>query len=195
MNSPKVIAITGGIGAGKSVVSRALRSMGFEVYDCDSEARRLQDSDPEMRRLIAAEVCADAVGTDGRLDRKTLARCVFADPEKLAALNRIVHGAVAADLSQRIGQAASRGVGLFFVETAILYESGFDRLVNEVWEVTAPEEVRIERVCRRNGLTPEEVKARIAAQNRARHNHHHIILNDGKTPVLPQILDELTRRV
>ena len=195
MNTPKVIAVTGGIGAGKSVVCRILRSLGFEVYDCDSRARRLQDTDPQMRRRIAEEVCPEALDADGRLDRKALARTVFSDPAKLEALNRIVHGAVAADLRSHIEQAAARGAQLFFVETAILYESGFDRMVSEVWEVTAPEQTRIARVMARNGLSADEVKARIAAQNHAQHNHHHIIINDGKTPLLPQILDELTRRI
>lgn len=195
MKTPKVIAITGGIGAGKSVVSRVLRSLGFEVYDCDSQARRLQDSDLEMRRRIAEEVCPDALDSEGNLNRAALAQCVFSDSAKLAALNRIVHSAVAADLLARISEAAERGADMFFVETAILYESGFDRMVSEVWEVTSPEEIRIERVKARSGLSAEEVKARIAAQSRAEHNHHHIIKNDGKTPILPQILDELTRRV
>ncbi len=193
MSAPQVIAITGGIGSGKSVVSRVVASMGFPVYDCDSRARRLQDSDPEMRRRIAEEVTPEALNPDGTLNRAALGQCVFANPDKLLRLNEIVHGAVAADLRAEI--ARFRGP-LFFVETAILYESGFDRLVDAIWEVTAPEELRISRVMARNGLSAAEVKARIDAQRPAGVNpSHYLIINDGETPVLPQILYELTRRI
>lgn len=193
MSRPEVIAVTGGIGSGKSVVCHVLRAMGFPVYDCDSRARRLQDSDPLMRRRIAEEVTPEALNPDSSLNRAAIARCVFADSDKLCRLNRIVHGAVAADLTAEI--AACR-TPFFFVETAILYESGLDRIVDSVWEVTAPEELRINRVKARNGLSADEVRARIASQHPAGSNSsHYIIINDGETPVLPRILDELTRRI
>lgn len=191
----KVIAITGGIGSGKSVVSRILRSMGYSVYDCDSQARRLQDTDADMRLRIGREVTPDALNADGTLNRKALAQCVFSNPEKLLILNRIVHGAVAADLRRKI-ESDTSGRGVFFVETAILYESGLDRMVDSVWEVTAPEELRVSRVIARSGMTADEVRARIAAQSPSEKNPgNHIIINDGETPILPQILDELTRRI
>lgn len=193
MTSPQIIAITGGIGSGKSVVSRVVASMGFPVYDCDSRARRLQDSDPQMRRRIAEEITPEALNPDGSLNRAALGRCVFADPDKLLRLNQIVHGAVAADLRAEIARSKSP---LFFVETAILYESGFDSMVDAIWEVSAPEELRISRVMARNGLSAAEVKARIDAQRPSGANpSHYLIINDGETPVLPQILYELTRRL
>lgn len=193
MTSPQIIAITGGIGSGKSVVSRVVAAMGFPVYDCDSRARRLQDSDPQMRRCIAEEITPEALNPDGSLNRAALGRCVFADPDKLLRLNQIVHGAVAADLRAEIARSKSP---LFFVETAILYESGFDSMVDEIWEVSAPEELRISRVMARNGLSAAEVKARIDAQRPSGENpSHYLIINDGETPVLPQILYELTRRL
>lgn len=196
MKRPVIIAVTGGIGSGKSVVSRILRSMGYPVYDCDSRARYLQDADPEMRRRIASEITSDALNADGSLNRQALARCVFADADKLSALNRIVHAAVAEDLVAQIEAETIRGAELIFVETAILYESGFDRFVDEIWEVSAPEELRVARVMARNNISAEEVRARIAAQAPAAVNsNHHIIINDGETPLLPQILDELTRRL
>lgn len=196
MSRPRIIAVTGGIGSGKSVVCRVLRSMGFSVYDCDSRARALQDTDQEMRRRIALEVTRAALNPDGTLNRAALAESVFSDREKLRTLNRIVHGAVADDLCRQIeADRSSRGV--FFVETAILYESGFDKLVDEVWEITAPEDIRISRVTARSGLSVEQIRARIAAQSATyeKTKKHHIIINDGRTPLLPQILDELTRRI
>lgn len=186
----RVVALTGGIGAGKSVVSHALRAMGYPVYDCDSEARRLTDSSPEILRRIADEITPDAIAPDGRLLRQELADVVFADADALARLNSIVHGAVRADLLQRL--EASRSP-LWFVETAILYESGFDSLADEVWEVTAPTEERVARVMARNGLTRGQVLSRMASQQTLSRPHHRIIHNSSTDALIPQILHELRR--
>lgn len=190
MTRKRIIAVTGGIGAGKSTVCRMLRTMGYPVYDCDREARRLQDGSAELRRRIAEEVTAEALNEDGTLNRPALAKVVFSDAEKLAALNHIVHTALAKHLQKWLEKQTAETV---FIETAILYESGLDRLVTEVWEVTAPQETRIERVKTRSGLSAEQVLERMSAQGRTEPRlAHHIILNDGKTPLLPQILHELT---
>ncbi|MDE7143624.1 MAG: dephospho-CoA kinase, partial [Muribaculaceae bacterium] len=114
-----IVAITGGIGSGKSVVSRILRCMGYPVYDCDSEARRLMDGSAEILSRIAGEISPDAIGADGRLRRDVLSAMVFSDSSKLQCLNSIVHGAVRKHL---LSTVASCGSPLFFFETAILYE-------------------------------------------------------------------------
>lgn len=192
----RTIAVTGGIGSGKSVVCRILSAMGYEVYDCDSEAKAIMDTDAGMKRRIAREIAAGAVGEDGRLDRKAIADVVFADARKLEALNSIVHGAVRDDISRRARRAEYRGAQLFFVETAILYESGLDRMVDEVWEVTAPEEIRIRRAMRRDGSDYDRIKARIEAQEAASKGSHprvFRIVNDGVEPVVPQISKLLGR--
>ncbi|MDE6436166.1 MAG: dephospho-CoA kinase, partial [Muribaculaceae bacterium] len=93
-----LIAITGGIGSGKSVVSRVLRAMGYPVYDCDSQAKAIMDADAEIHRRLCSEIDA-AVVTDGVIDRKRLAEIVFNDKAKLAVLNAIVHSAVKAHLA------------------------------------------------------------------------------------------------
>lgn len=192
----RTIAVTGGIGSGKSVVCRILSAMGYEVYDCDSEAKAIMDTDAGMKRRIAREIAAGAVGEDGRLDRKAIADVVFADARKLEALNSIVHGAVRDDISRRARGAECRGAQLFFVETAILYESGLDRMVDEVWEVTAPEEIRIRRAMRRDGSDYDRIKARVEAQEAAPKGSHprvFRIVNDGVEPVVPQISKLLGR--
>lgn len=186
MNSrPRIIALTGGIGAGKSVVSHVLRAMGYSVYDCDSEARRLMESSAEIKARIAAEVTPDALGADGSLDRKAIADAVFADSGKLARLNAIVHSAVRSHLQQTV---AASDAQLFFVETAILYESGFDSLADEVWEVTAPADERIARVMARSGLSRSQVESRMASQLTPSYPHHRIIRNSSTDALLPQIL-------
>ena len=184
---PRLIALTGGIGAGKSVVAQVLRAMGFPVYDCDLEARLLMDTSPLIQRRIAAEVCPEAISGAG-IDRRRLSAAVFSDPRKLQALNAIVHRAV----REHFGEWVSRQCRpLVFVETAILYESGLDRAVDSVWEVAAPEQVRVERVMARSGLTAGEVRSRIAAQRPSADPRHRLLDNSPDRPLLPQILSLL----
>lgn len=183
----RIVAITGGIGSGKSVICHILRALGYSVYDCDSQAKLLMDSDTAMQQRIASDVCAEAITPEG-INRKALSECVFSNPVKLRTLNEIVHGAVRTHFKS---WATSTAAPTLFVETAILYESGFDALVNEIWEVTAPTHIRVARVVRRNALPADDVAKRIAAQSCATHPGHHIIINDDATPVLPQILSLL----
>ena len=124
-------AITGGIGSGKSVVSRVLRILGYPVYDCDSAAKSLMDADEEIKRRLIDEIDSLAV-VDGVIDRRRIAEVVFADAEKLAALNAIVHAAVREDIASWV---FSQDSDRLFVETAILYESGLNRMVDAEWRV------------------------------------------------------------
>lgn len=186
--SVRLIALTGGIGAGKSIISSVLRCEGFPVYDCDSRAKALMDVDAGIRLQICRLIHHEAV-RDGVIDRRLLADIVFADEEKLRLLNSIVHEAVRNDIKRWSTQNSHNSKA--FVETAILYQSRLDRMVEEVWEVTAPTEVRIARVMRRNALSREEVIARVNSQDsyspEKLHPCTHIILNDGVMPVLPRI--------
>lgn len=187
MNSGMLIALTGGIGSGKSVVRRIVGCLGYPVYDCDSRAKLLMDASSEIRSRIAGEIDACAVDAAGNIDRRRLAASVFADAHKLERLNTIVHAEVLAD----IRRWRSEIVGTAFVETAILYQSGLHRLVDEVWEVTAPRELRIERVMARNRVTAAEVEARMESQQYVPERIHpctRVIVNDGTRAVLPQII-------
>lgn len=163
-------------------------AMGYCVYDCDSMAKVIMDGDDEIKKKIAACVHPEAITAGGRIDRKRLAEVVFADHEALSRLNEIVHTAVRSDLGQ---WKNSSKAAILFVETAILYQSGIDAMVDEVWEVSAPVDLRVERVMARNGLKQEEVMARIAAQDSfevvGRHPATHIIINDGREALLPQV--------
>ncbi|MCM1451561.1 MAG: dephospho-CoA kinase [Clostridium sp.] len=182
-----VVAITGGIGSGKSVVCRILEAMGYKVYDCDSRAKWLMDNSEEIKaslcRMIHPEVVAD-----GAINRTLLSKIVFSDAEKLRALNAISHGAVREDISRWI--ASHQHEDWLFIETAILYQSGLDRVVAQVWDVEAPEDVRIERVMKRSGLTASEVAARIRSQEFTPEKEHPSvkrIVNDGKESLLLQL--------
>ena len=135
----KTVAITGGIGSGKSVVSRLLRVEGYPVYDCDSQAKRIMDNDAEIQRQLQ-----NAFG------------------ENLRKLNAIVHPAVIADIKK---WSVAEQKDLVFVETAILRESGMETLVDEVWVVDAPKDIRVARVMVRNNMPEEDVRKRIESQN------------------------------
>lgn len=186
-------AITGGIGSGKSVVCHILKAIGYPVYDCDSRAKTLMDSDEDIKRRLAEEIHDSVILMNGSIDRPRLSQLVFADAGKLLILNRIVHAAVREDIklwyNMLAEEAKLKGFSqpIAFVETAILYESEVDKMVDSVWEVTAPIETRIERVAKRNGLTRGQIEARIESQSSLSRPSHRLIVNDGITPVLPQI--------
>lgn len=182
-----LIAITGGIGSGKSVVARMLRTMGYTVYDCDIRARQLIDGSAEIKTAISDNIGRHCIADDGSLDRKAISDIVFKNAEKLALLNRITHAAVRKDIEIcRHGLAPAP----MFVETAILYQSEIDKMVDAVIEVTAPDDLRIRRVMRRNSLPYDEVLNRINAQYYVVENPHpkvFTICNDGMAPVLPRL--------
>lgn len=188
MRKPHVIAITGGIGSGKSVVSHVVEVMGYDVYDCDREAKLLMDSSDRIKHDISVEIAPECI-CQGQIDRPKLAEIVFNDAEKLERLNAIVHAAVREHLSGWISDHSDDSK--CFVETAILYQSGLDTMVDEVWEVDAPDELRIQRVMRRNNLSREKVEDRLRVQNSYVPDHvhsiRHLIDNDGDTPILPRI--------
>ena len=182
----RVVAITGGIGSGKSVVSRLLEVMGYAVYDADSRARELMASSPAIRSGVVSLFGADLYGGQG-LDRKRLGNIVFKDNTLLQKLNALVHPVVRDDFRE---WGSDRSDSLLFIESAILFESGFRSLVDTVWCVVAPETMRIERVVRRNGLSSEAVRFRMAAQMDETEKaalSDAIIRNDGDTPLIPQI--------
>ncbi len=191
MSSTRLIAITGGIGSGKSVISDILRAMGHKVYDCDTRAKALMDTDESIKDDLINLISIDAVRSDRTIDRKLLSEIVFNDPDALSRLNSIVHKAVRADLRRWRDTSSDKTV---WVETAILYASRLDREVDEVWEVTAPTELRVQRVMKRNSMSREQVLARISSQSTTAAQLHPLtksIVNDGVEPVLSQILSLL----
>lgn len=194
-----IIGITGGIGSGKSVIAKQLRQMGYEVYDTDSEAKRLIVEDAHVREQITALFGPEAY-KDGVYQTAFVAQQVFADKTLLARLNAIVHPAVRQDILNRFTSPPFRGEsegGLLFIECAILYTAHLDELCDKVVVVTAPEEVRLARTIARDHSDIDKVRARMRAQNIEEDlNRADIIINnDGNTPIpilCEEILKELT---
>ncbi len=182
-----LIAVSGGIGSGKTIVSRMLVAMGFKVYDCDSRAKAIMDADEDIKFYLKRDIHPDAVGSDGKIDRKKLSSVVFTDHEALQKLNGIVHAAVRKDILS--WTCRHRDKPLLFVETAIMYQSGLDKIVDAVWEIQAPHDLRVSRVMSRSNCTRDEVLSRIRSQNiyvpEKPHSCVTYINNDGKNPLLP----------
>ena len=183
----RVVAITGGIGSGKSVVSNILRVLGYGVYDCDSQAKRIVEASDDAIDRIVSYFGEDARSAGG-VNWKYLSSVVFRHKEMIATLNGVIHPLVRQDVARWAEKAAG---DIVFVETAILRESKMDAMVDGVWLVTAPEDVRVARVMARNNLPEEAVRVRIAAQKEYDGDGISLIVNDGIAPLLPRILQLL----
>ena len=177
------IAITGGIGSGKSYVCRLLEQRGIDVYDCDAAAKRLMRTSAKLQQQLKALVGEEVYTTDGALQKRVLAVFLLASDTNKLRINDIVHPAVAADF------IAS---GKQWLESAILFESGFDKRVDFDFtiSVTAPREVRIQRIVQRDGITPERAAEWIDVQMSEEEiieRSDFRIVNDGKSDVQAQI--------
>lgn len=192
----RLIAITGGIGSGKSVVARMVQVMGYQVYDCDSRAKALMTEDDDVRRQLVEAFGAETFFADGTLNRQHLSAVAFGNKDSLSCLNGIVHPATANDMQQWGRHLADSGEQVAFVETALLRTAGLDRLMDEVWHVTAPASVRIPRVMARSGLTAQQVQDRIASQaaEETVAPGEHVIVNDGVSAILPQVIHLLNKQ-
>lgn len=187
-----IVGITGGIGSGKSTIAGQLREMGYAVYDTDSEAKRLITEDAIVRQQIEQLFGSEAY-TNGVYQTAWVAQRVFADKSLLAQLNAIVHPAVKDDIIrwvQHINEALPSYATSFqptpcFVECAILYQAGFNTLCDKVVAITAPEEVRIERVITRDRSTIKKVRARMRAQDLEQNLQRAdiVVNNDGTHPI------------
>lgn len=153
------IGITGGIGSGKSFVCRRLRDMGYPVYDCDSEAKRLMKENEDIRRGLICVIGSSAYTAEGELNKPVIAKFLFADPNNTVRINSIVHPVVRKDFAL---WASDKGT--CFMESAILFESGFDSAVDKSVLVYASRELRVERTMKRDNTTRESVLQRMSVQ-------------------------------
>ncbi len=156
------VAVTGGIGSGKSTLCDAFMRAGVPIYNTDSEAKRLMRDDQRVRSQIV-DLLGEESYTDEGLNRSYISNIVFLDGDKLAQLNAIVHPAVMRDF-EMWSMMHSESMPYVILESAILFESGFDRCVDLSVAVLAPEELRVMRVANRDGVSEEQVRARMAAQ-------------------------------
>ena len=186
------IGITGGIGSGKSIVSRLLKQMGVPVYDSDYEAKCITLTDDSVREGLT-KLLGEEVYRGGVLNKPFLASYLFASSENSKRVEQIIHPAVKRHFQRWCEIHSSSPI--VAMESAILIESGFTDCVDVVLLVTAPLEMRLARAVARDNVDEAKIRERMALQlsDEEKQKHaHHVIVNDGKTPLIRQVLELFT---
>ena len=178
-----VIGLTGGIGAGKSTVTQMLEELGAAVIDADKVGHQIYLPELPAWREIVDTFGTTVLNADRTINRQALGKIVFADPDALRTLNRIVHPKMFDRMGELIAEMRARGgMKAIVVEAAVLIEANWMALVDQVWVVMASAAVVGERLAKQRHLSPEQVHTRIAAQlaNDERLKHAHVVIrNDG----------------
>ena len=190
------VALTGNIAAGKSAVGDLFRRWGATVIDADEIVREVQAPGGPVLRELAARFGDSVVRADGWLDRPALRRRVMADPDALAALNRIVHPAVHARRAELTAAARSRGDRLVVSDIPLLFEAAEPNEFDVIVLVDAPEEVRLARLMEHRGLDRDEARRMIEAQMPSREKRtrsDYVIENDGDPAALERAAQAVWR--
>ena len=159
-----VIGLTGSIGTGKSEVTRVLQELGAEVINADQVGHEAYTPHTESWNAVVDAFGRDILQPDGEIDRRKLGAIVFADPVQLAKLNGIMHPRREDMVAEKTEQMRSRGVQVVVVEAALMFEAGWETLVDEVWATDSSLEIVFERLMSRNGMDEQEVRKRIGSQ-------------------------------
>ncbi len=180
------VGITGGIGSGKSFVSKILKSFGYPVFSSDTAAKEIISTNPQVKEQLIS-FFGESTFKNNQLDRVFLAKIIFNDDEALQKVNKLIHPLVRMSFEEFSHQQKSP---IVFNEAAILFESGGASQFDKIILVSAPKELKIQRVMKRDGVSENEVLERMNKQwpdkDKAKLSDF-IILNDGKTPLLTQI--------
>ena len=183
------IGITGGIGAGKSLIAQIFQVLNIPVYNADQRAKSLMISDKQTREAIISLLGPKAYLPDGRLHSEYIASRVFPDPWLLNSLNAIIHPAIARDY--HTWHVSQVDVPYTLKEAALLYDAGSYLTMDAIIVVAADEEVRIQRVMQRDRCSREDVQSRLNRQwseDRRLQLADYVITNDGLQPLVPQVL-------
>ena len=158
-----ILGLTGGISTGKSHLSDTLRGKGVPVVDADRISHAVTAlggaAIPRIREAFGADYVRD-----GELDRKALGALVFNNPEALAKLNALTHPLIFDEMQAQIAEAEKSGAPVVVLDVPLLFETGFDRLCDEVWCAWIPKKLQLERLMARDALTPAEAESRIGSQ-------------------------------
>lgn len=182
------VGLTGGIGAGKSLIAGMFRALGVPIFESDLEGRKILESEDIIFQI--SNTFGGHIIVNGRIDRVKLAKAVFSDNAKLEVLNSIIHPAVrrSFDTWKQVNKSAIYGIN----ETAILFESGLYKQVDFSINVYAPIDIRVGRVLLRDLVSKEAVMERISNQMPDEHRANLAtwnIVNDGRKAILPQVLE------
>jgi len=183
-----IIGLTGGIGSGKTIVAKLFETMGCIIYNSDERAKELYFN-TDIKQQVIALLGKEAYINDIELNKVFIAQVIFSDKDKLQQLNAIIHPAVKQDFKSIVNQYSSET--LIIKETALLFEENISKEVDVSILVTAPIELKIERVMKRSNLSRREVEKRMLAQwtdEQKKSLATYVINNDGKEAMIPQIL-------
>ena len=156
----KIIGLTGGIGSGKTTIAKHIEQLGIPVYIADLEAKKIVETEVVISKIIDA--FGENILENNKIDRTKLSKLVFENPEKLKTLNAIIHPEVAIHFKNWVNKHQNSSIVV--KETAILFESGSYKNCDKIILVTAPKEVRIQRVMKRDNLSRQAIESRIANQ-------------------------------
>jgi dephospho-CoA kinase len=183
------VGITGGIGTGKSIVCSIFSILGIPIYDADSRAKWLTEHDPLIRKELITVFGAE-VFNGNTLNRSFLATAAFADEGKIQILNAIIHPVVAKDFAEWV--LAQQGAPYVVKEAALLFESGSSKELDTMIVVSAPMELRLKRVLKRDSHRTEkqirDIIARQWSEDEKLALANHIVYNDELQLLVPQVL-------
>lgn len=160
----KVIGVTGGIASGKSLVSAYLIAHGFPIVDADIVAREVVAPDSIGLKKVAATFGNEIVDTKGNLDRKRLAKIVFADDSQLKLLNDILQPLIRQQIQQELQQFIAQGQEYIFLVAPLLFEENYQSICDEIMVVTVTLQTQLQRLMSRDQLNEQQARRRIAAQ-------------------------------
>jgi dephospho-CoA kinase len=190
VKSPIQIGITGGIGSGKSLVSKVFHCLGIPVYDADSRAKNIMTTDGILISQIKKEFGALSYHADGSLNRSLIGESVFNNPERLEVLNRLVHPRVGEDYKRWVN--AHNTSPYVLKEAALLFESNSFIGLDKIIVVNAPKDLRIQRVLKRDPQRTERqvrdiIKNQMAEEEKVKRADF-LIVNDERGMIIPQVL-------
>lgn len=180
------IGITGGIGSGKSVVAQLLSVHGIPVYIADDESKKLTNTSPVIRERLIHLFGSDIYTSEG-LNKPALAKAIFGNKDLLQRVNQLIHPEVNKHF---LAWSERQEPNCCAIESAILFESGFNKIVDVSLMVYAPLEIRVQRALQRDHSTEEALRKRIESQISDEEKKlwaDYTIINDGKQPLLPQV--------
>ena len=180
----RVIGLTGGIGSGKSIVSKFLAELGAVIIDADKIGHEVYRPDTDTWRQLVKTFGSGILAPDNTIDRKKLGVIVFGNRQELQRLNAIIHPQITAEIKKQIAEYRRRSVKVIILDAPVLLEANAENLVDEVWVVVADEGNVIKRAVARTGLTEQQIRHRIRLQlqNAERTKNARVVINNNGTP-------------
>ena len=189
-----VIGLTGGIATGKSEVARILQGLGAVIIDADQVGHQAYTPHSETWDELVKAFGSGILQPDGNIDRGKLGAIVFSDPSRLDQLNRIMHPRMAKMVSDRIENLRESEPPAVVLEAAVLFEAGWESLVDEVWTTETPVQSAVDRLMARNGLADDDARKRISSQMSAQERAARsqvVVDNSGDLPRLNTLVESL----